>query len=634
MIAFVVFLPLAGFFYCAFLGKLFGDRNAQLVTNILLFVSAILSWIIFFRYLGPTNTTTLQIFNWMTSGTFSTDWSLRVDALTATMLIVVTTISSCVHLYSIGYMNEDKSISRFMGYLSLFTFFMLMLVTSDNLLQMFFGWEGVGLTSYLLIGFWHHKESANKAAIKAFIVNRVGDFGFTLGIAGIFFIFGSVQFDIIFDTASSYQEHTFSFLSFNLSTINTLCFLLFLGAMGKSAQLGLHTWLPDAMEGPTPVSALIHAATMVTAGVFMVARLSPLFEYAQFTNLFITFIGATTAIFAASIALTQNDIKKVIAYSTCSQLGYMFFAAGLGAYNASIFHLTTHGFFKALLFLSAGSVIHAMHHEQDMRKMGGLFSKIPFTGTMMWIGSLAIIGFPFFSGYYSKESILENAYFVSSNMGLYAYTVGIITAFLTAFYSWRLLFMTFHGSTHASNDIFNKAHESPKVMTIPLAFLAVGSIFSGVFLSDYFIGSKENDFWFVSLILSHNDHHLPFLQTLIIKLSVAFGILSATLIYFYRKELANSLAHNLGPLYSLSFNKWYIDELYNNIFTRPFFYLASLFWKRGDTQLIDEYGPNGVSRLINFFSKGLSLFQSGYLYHYAFVMLGGLVIILTWFVYY
>jgi NADH-quinone oxidoreductase subunit L len=560
--------------------------------------------------------------------------SLRVDALTATMLIVVTTVSACVHLYSIGYMNKDKSISRFMGYLSLFTFFMLILVTSDNLLQMFFGWEGVGLTSYLLIGFWHHKESANKAAIKAFVVNRVGDFGFILGIAGIFFIFGSVQFDIIFDTASNYKNHTFNFLSFNLSTINTLCFLLFLGAMGKSAQLGLHTWLPDAMEGPTPVSALIHAATMVTAGVFMVARMSPLFEYAQFTNLFITFIGATTAIITASIALTQNDINKFIAYSTCSQLGYMFFAAGLGAYNASIFHLTTHGFFKALLFLSAGSVIHAMHHEQDMRKMGGLFSKMPFTGTMMWIGSLAIIGFPYFSGYYSKESILENAYFASSNMGLYAYTVGIVTALLTAFYSWRLLFMTFHGTTRASNDTFQKAHESPKVMTVPLAFLSVGSIFLGIFLSDYFIGSKENDFWFVSLILSHNDHHLPFLQTLIIKLSVAFGVLSAALVYFYRKELANSLAQNLSPLYSLSFNKWYVDELYNNIFTKSFFYLASLFWKRGDIRLIDEYGPNGVSRLINISSKFLSLIQSGYLYHYAFVMLGGLVIILTWFVYY
>jgi len=630
----VVFLPLIGFIYCAFFGKLLGDRNSQLVTTILLFISAIISWIIFIRYLGPTNTSTLQVFNWMTSGSFSVDFSLRVDALTSTMLIVVTTISAFVHLYSIGYMKEDKSIARFMGYLSLFTFFMLMLVTSDNLLQMFFGWEGVGLASYLLIGFWHYKESANKAAIKAFIVNRVGDFGFVIGIAGIFFIFGSVQFDIIFETASNYKDNTFNFLNFNLSTIDTLCFLLFLGAMGKSAQLGLHTWLPDAMEGPTPVSALIHAATMVTAGVFMVARLSPLFEYAQFTNLFITFIGATTAIFTASIALTQNDIKRVIAYSTCSQLGYMFFAAGLGAYNASIFHLTTHGFFKALLFLSAGSVIHSMHHEQDMRKMGGLFSKIPFTGTMMWIGSLAIIGFPYFSGYYSKESILENAYFVSTNMGLYAYVVGIITVLLTAFYSWRLLFMTFHGSTRASNDIFNQVNESPKVMIVSLAFLALGSIFSGVFLMDYFIGSKQSDFWFTSIILSRNDYNLPFFQTLIVKLSVASGILAAALVYFYRKDLAKSLAHKLGPFYSLSFNKWYIDELYNNIFTRPFFYLASFFWKKGDRQFIDEYGPNGVSRLINFFSRGLSLFQSGYLYHYVFVMLGGLVLILTWFVYY
>ena len=627
-------MPLIGFIYCAFFGKLLGDRNSQLVTTILLFISAIISWIIFIRYLGPTNTSTLQVFNWMTSGSFSVDFSLRVDALTSTMLIVVTTISAFVHLYSIGYMKEDKSISRFMGYLSLFTFFMLMLVTSDNLLQMFFGWEGVGLASYLLIGFWHYKESANKAAIKAFIVNRVGDFGFVIGIAGIFFIFGSVQFDIIFETASNYKDNTFNFLNFNLSTIDTLCFLLFLGAMGKSAQLGLHTWLPDAMEGPTPVSALIHAATMVTAGVFMVARLSPLFEYAQFTNLFITFIGATTAIFTASIALTQNDIKRVIAYSTCSQLGYMFFAAGLGAYNASIFHLTTHGFFKALLFLSAGSVIHSMHHEQDMRKMGGLFSKIPFTGTMMWIGSLAIIGFPYFSGYYSKESILENAYFVSTNMGLYAYVVGIITVLLTAFYSWRLLFMTFHGSTRASNDIFNQVNESPKVMIVSLAFLALGSIFSGVFLMDYFIGSKQSDFWFTSIILSRNDYNLPFFQTLIVKLSVASGILAAALVYFYRKDLAKSLAHKLGPFYSLSFNKWYIDELYNNIFTRPFFYLASFFWKKGDRQFIDEYGPNGVSRLINFFSRGLSLFQSGYLYHYVFVMLGGLVLILTWFVYY
>ena len=574
------------------------------------------------------------MFNWITSGSFSVDWALRVDALTATMLIVVTSVSACVHLYSIGYMDKDKSIKRFMGYLSLFTFFMLMLVTSDNLLQMFFGWEGVGLASYLLIGFWHHKDSANKAAMKAFIVNRIGDFGFALGIAGVFLIFGSINFDIIFYDASLYKNHSFIFLGFGVSTIDALCFLLFVGAMGKSAQLGLHTWLPDAMEGPTPVSALIHAATMVTAGVFMVARMSPLFEFAQFTNLFIIFIGASTAIFAASIALTQNDIKRVIAYSTCSQLGYMFFAAGLGAYNAAIFHLLTHGFFKALLFLSAGSVIHAMHHEQDMRKMGGLFKKIPFTGSMMWIGSLAIIGFPYFSGYYSKESILENAYFATSGMAQYAYIVGIITALLTAFYSWRLLFLTFHGKTRSTIEIYDQAHESPKVMTMPLLFLAIGSIFSGIILSDYFIGDKQDIFWNHAIILTFNTHHMPFFQTLIIKSSVAIGLLFAVFIYFYREGLSKTLSHNLDPLYSISLNKWYVDELYNKIFVKPFFYLASFFWKRGDIGLIDTYGPNGVSRLVNLLSKGLSLFQSGYLYHYAFAMLGGLVIILTWFIYY
>ena len=473
MIVSIVFLPLISFLYCVFFGKILGDRLSQIISSSLLLISSVLSWNLFFKYLSSTETEILLLFNWFTSGFLFVNWAFRVDSLTATMLIVVTTVSFCVHMYSIGYMRTDKSISRFMGYLSLFTFFMLMLVTSDNLLQMFFGWEGVGLTSYLLIGFWHHKDSANKAAIKAFVVNRIGDFGFALGIAGIFFIFGSVQFEVIFNNVSYFKNHEFYFLGFNLSTINTLCFLLFIGAMGKSAQLGLHTWLPDAMEGPTPVSALIHAATMVTAGVFMVARLSPLFEYAELTNLFITFVGATTAVFAASIALTQNDIKRVIAYSTCSQLGYMFFAAGLGAYTASIFHLTTHGFFKALLFLSAGSVITAMNHEQDMRKMGGLFSKLPFTGILMWIGSLAIIGFPYFSGYYSKESILENAYFASSGMGLYAYIVGIITALLTAIYSWRVLFLTFHGKTRVTKEIFNNLTESSYVMTVPLALLSI-----------------------------------------------------------------------------------------------------------------------------------------------------------------
>ena len=635
MLKLVVFFPLIGFLFCALPSKYISDKSAQIFTTILLFISTFFSWIIFIDYLLGEEIKIIYLINWISSGSFSADWSLRLDALTATMLIVVTTVSACVHLYSIGYMAEDKSIKRFMGYLSLFTFFMLMLVTSNNLLQMFFGWEGVGLASYLLIGFWHHKESANKAAIKAFIVNRVGDFGFAIGIAGVFFIFGSINFETIFQNASIYKDHYFLFLGYNISTIDLLCFFLFIGAMGKSAQLGLHTWLPDAMEGPTPVSALIHAATMVTAGVFMVTRMSPLFEFAQFTNLFIIFIGASTAIFAASIALTQNDIKRVIAYSTCSQLGYMFFAAGLGAYNAAIFHLMTHGFFKALLFLSAGSVIHAMHHEQDMRKMGGLFKKIPFTGSMMWIGSLAIIGFPYFSGYYSKESILENAYFATSGMSQYAYVIGILTALLTAFYSWRLLFLTFHGKTRSSIEVYDRAHESPYVMTVPLLILAIGSIFSGIILSDYFIGDKQDIFWHNVIVLSHDvQHHLPFLQTLIIKLSVSIGILFAAFIYFYKEGSSKILSHNLDPLYSMSLNKWYVDEIYNQILVKPFFNLASFFWKKGDIALIDTYGPNGVSRLVNLFSKGLSIFQSGYLYHYAFAMLGGLVIILTWFIYY
>ena len=631
----IVFLPLFGFLFCFFFGKIFGFKASQIITTSFLFISAILSWFLFFSYLGEREMEVIYIFNWFTSGNFIVDWSIRLDSLTTTMFIVVCSVSACVHLYSIGYMSNDPSKERFMGYLSLFTFFMLMLVSSNNLLQMFFGWEGVGLASYLLIGFWYHKPSANNAAIKAFLVNRIGDFGYALGIAGIFYIFGSVEFSVIFDNAESFKDHSIQFIGLNFSTIDLLCFLLFIGAMGKSAQLGLHTWLPDAMEGPTPVSALIHAATMVTAGVFLVARMSPLFEYALFTNLFIIFIGASTAIFAASIALTQNDIKRVIAYSTCSQLGYMFFAAGLGAYNASIFHLMTHGFFKALLFLSAGSVIHAMHHEQDMRKMGGLFKKIPFTGTMMWIGSLAIIGFPYFSGYYSKESILENAYYSSSSMATFAYTVGILTALLTAFYSWRLLFMTFHGQTRSDKKTFDHAHESPLVMTLPLILLAFGSIFAGLLFSNFYIGKMQYSFWGNSIILHEGKHHyLPFIQTLIVKSSVAIGVMLAALIYFYKNHLSKNLANNLYPLYSISLNKWYVDELYHSIFIRPYFYLANLFWKKGDEKIIDGCGPNGISKLISISSYYLSRFQSGYLYHYAFVMLGGVVIIFTWFIYY
>ena len=631
----VIFLPLISFLLCFLLGKQFNFRIYQIISTSLLFLCAFISWIIFIQHLGNKDTVIIHLLNWIRSGNFIVDWSIRLDTLTSVMFIVVTTVSACVHLYSIGYMENDQSKVRFMGYLSLFTFFMLMLVSSNNLLQMFFGWEGVGLASYLLIGFWHHKDSANSAAIKAFVVNRVGDFGYAIGIAGIFFIFGSISFDNIFEQVDLFKNHNIVFLSITFNTIDLLCFLLFIGAMGKSAQLGLHTWLPDAMEGPTPVSALIHAATMVTAGVFLVARMSPLFEFAHFTNLFITFIGASTAIFAASIALTQNDIKRVIAYSTCSQLGYMFFAAGVGAYNASIFHLTTHAFFKALLFLSAGSVIHAMHHEQDMRKMGGLFKKIPFTAIMMWVGSLAIIGFPYFSGYYSKESILENAFYSSNNLSNFAYIIGILTALLTAFYSWRLLFLTFHGQNRSEKKTFQNVHESPYVMTIPLFILAIGSVFSGIFLSEYFIGYYKKDFWDGALVLTNESHkYLPLSQSLISKFAVAFGIFLCVLIYTYNKDTAKNLSYNLDPLYSISKNKWYVDELYNIIFVRSFFRIANFFWKKGDEKTIDGLGPNGISWLISKSSLYISMFQSGYLFHYAFAMLGGLVIILTWFIYY
>ena len=631
----IIFLPLLGFLFCFLLGKQFNYKVYQISTTSILFLCAFFSWIIFIQFINNKETEIIFILNWITSGNFIVDWSIRLDTLTAVMFIVVTTVSACVHLYSIGYMEEDPSKIRFMGYLSLFTFFMLVLVSSNNLLQMFFGWEGVGLASYLLIGFWHHKDSANKAAIKAFVVNRVGDFGYAIGIAGIFYIFGTISFDSIFSQVDQFSEHQIQFLSFSFPTLDFLCFLLFIGAMGKSAQLGLHTWLPDAMEGPTPVSALIHAATMVTAGVFLVARMSPLYEFATFTNLFITFIGAATAIFAASIALTQNDIKRVIAYSTCSQLGYMFFAAGVGAYNASIFHLTTHAFFKALLFLSAGSVIHAMHHEQDMRKMGGLFKKIPFTATMMWIGSLAIIGFPYLSGYYSKESILENAFYASNGIAYFAYLVGILTALLTAFYSWRLLFLTFHGENRSENKTYDHAHESPLVMTAPLFILAIGSIFSGIFFADYFIGYYKKEFWDNAILLTESSHkYLPLTQSLISKSAVAIGILVCVLIYSNNLNRAKNLSYNLDPLYSLSKNKWYVDELYHKIFVLTFFKLANFFWKRGDEKTIDGLGPNGVSWIISKSSSYLSLFQSGYLFHYAFAMLGGLVIILTWFLYY
>ena len=634
MIYFILFLPLIGFLFCSFFGNFFHFKYSQFITSFFLVISSFFSWLLFYQFIGNNNYVQVHLFNWIISDNFKSTWSLHIDTLTTVMLVVITTVSACVHIYSIGYMRFENSIPRFMGYLSLFSFFMLVLVTSDNLLQMFFGWEGVGLSSYLLIGYWYHKESANKAAIKAFIVNRVGDFGFILGIIGIFFVFNSIYFDEIFSKIPNIENAKIYFLGISFSKIDLLCFLLFFGAMGKSAQLGLHTWLPDAMEGPTPVSALIHAATMVTAGVFLIVRMSPLFDYAYTTNFFIIFIGASTAIFAATIAITQNDIKRVIAYSTCSQLGYMFFAAGLGAYNAAMFHLMTHGFFKALLFLSAGSVITALHHEQDMRKMGGLFNKMPVTGILMWIGSLSIIGFPFFAGYYSKESILENAFFSNNYMSSFAYYLGIITALLTAFYSWRLLLMTFHGETKLPKEIFNKILESPLVMIIPLIILAFGSIFSGVFFYDVFIGKNLDSFWQDSIIVkSYYEQHLPFSETLIIKSSVALGILFAVILYYYKKNLSNYLVKYLKPFYLFSYNKWYIDELYDLIFVKSSFSLASFLWNRGDKKTIDRIGPNGISKIVNIISRFLSYIQSGYIYHYVFSIFLGLILILTWFVF-
>ena len=634
LVSLTLFSPLAGFLIAAILNKIVHYKYSQYVTSILIVFSSLCSWIIFLKIIDNSQTSKVYLFNWIHSGDFFVDWSLRVDALTSVMLIVVTNISAAVHIYSIGYMKGDNSIPRFMSYLSLFTFFMLTLVTSDNLLQMFFGWEGVGLASYLLIGFWHHKKSANDAAIKAFILNRIGDFGYLLGIVGIFFVFNTIYFDEIFYQIDFFKNQNINFLGFKVPTLDTLCILLFIGAMGKSAQLGLHTWLPDAMEGPTPVSALIHAATMVTAGVFMVCRMSPLFANAEIASSFVIFIGASTAIFAASIAITQNDIKRVIAYSTCSQLGYMFFAAGIGAYTSSMFHLMTHGFFKALLFLSAGSVIHAMKNEQDMRKMGGLSKKIPLTTTLMWIGSLAIIGFPFFSGYYSKESILESTYFSNTSLSIFAYFIGLFTATLTAFYSWRVLFMTFHGENRSAKDVYDEAHESPLIMIIPLIFLAIGSIVVGFAFVDLFVGNNSIKFWGNSIIIQ-NQHSeiMPFTQMFMIKLFSVAGLFIALLFYYYNTKLPIIFINKIRPLYLLSFNKWYVDEIYKKIFINSSFYLAFVLWKKGDEGTIDYFGPDGLSKMVKKFANACGKIQTGYLYHYAFAMLIGLIGFLSWYLY-
>ena len=615
-----------------------GSRAAELVTTVFLFASMVLSWFAFVDVGFGHHDSHGAIFSWMTSGDLKVDWALRIDTLTVVMLVVVTTISSFVHLYSIGYMADDPFRPRFFAYLSLFTFAMLMLVTADNLVQLFFGWEGVGLMSYLLIGFWYQKPEANAAAIKAFVVNRIGDFGFSLGIFAVFLMTGAVDFDTVFAQAPALTGKTIHFLSWDVDALTLICLLLFMGAMGKSAQFLLHTWLPDAMEGPTPVSALIHAATMVTAGVFMVARLSPLFELAPNAQTFVTFIGATTAFFAATIGLVQNDIKRIIAYSTCSQLGYMFVAMGTGAYSVGMFHLFTHAFFKALLFLGSGSVILAMHHEQDIRHMGGLKDKIPFTYWTMVIGTLALTGFPLTAGYFSKDAIIEAAYVSTNPMALYAFGMTVIAAALTAFYSWRLIFLTFHGSPHDRHH-YEEARESPMVMLIPLGFLAVGAIFAGYPFKELFVGHGVAEFFRDSLKFGPNNHiledmhHIPYLASIAPTVMMAVGFVIAWEFYIRRPELPVELARQQEPLYKFLLNKWYFDELYDFLVVRPTLWLGRMLWKYGDGWMIDGLGPDGVSARVLDVTRGVVRLQTGYLYHYAFAMLIGVAALITWFMF-
>ncbi len=634
-----VFLPLIGAAIAGPFGRLIGDRASQYVTCGALIGSAAISTLILYEVALGGEPRSIVLFSWMTSGTFDVVWSLRFDQLAAVMVFVVSVVSACVHVYSIGYMHHDPSIPRFMAYLSLFTFFMLALVTADNLLQLFFGWEGVGLCSYFLIGFWYDRPAANAAAIKAFIVNRVGDFGFALGIMGVFLVFGSIELPAIFGAAPEKAEATISFLGLEGHALTVLCILLFIGAMGKSAQLGLHTWLPDAMEGPTPVSALIHAATMVTAGVFLVARMSPLFEYAPVALTVVVVVGGATAFFAATIGLCQNDIKRVIAYSTCSQLGYMFFACGVSAYSAGIFHLMTHAFFKALLFLGAGSVIHAMSSEQDMRKMGGLYRLIPLTYGLMWIGSLALAGIPVFAGFYSKDVIIESAFAAHTPAGDFAFWAGIAAALMTAFYSWRLLIMTFHGAPRADERTMAHVHESPLSMIAPLVVLAAGAVFSGMLGYHYFVGGGLEAFWGDSiLVLPGHDalqdaHHAP-LWVIALPIVVALaGIALAYWFYMVRPGIPGALAGRFGAVYRFLLNKWYFDELYDWLFVRPAHRIGRGLWKEGDGTLIDGLGPDGLSAVARTLARRASMLQSGYVYHYAFAMLVGVAAFVTWYLY-
>ena len=628
----IIFLPLIGSIISGFFGKFLGSRNSEILTSLLVSISSILSFLIFYKVFNESYTNNLDVLTWINSGTFNVNWSIKIDALSSVMLVVVTLVSSIVHIYSIGYMSHDPHKQRFMSYLSLFTFSMLMLVTSDNFLQLFFGWEGVGLCSYFLIGFWFKKESANAAAIKAFVVNRVGDFGFALGIFLIFYLFGTVNYTEVFELIPQSLEKELSFLGINFNAINLVCILLFIGAMGKSAQIFLHTWLPDAMEGPTPVSALIHAATMVTAGVFLVVRCSPIYEYSPLALNIITIVGMSTAFFAATVALAQDDIKKIIAYSTCSQLGYMFFAAGVGAYNVAMFHLFTHAFFKALLFLGSGSVIHSFKDEQNINLMGGVWKKIPYTWVLMIIGTLALTGFPFLSGFYSKDAIIEFAYLRGNTAGYFAAGIGIFTALLTSIYSWRLLFKTFHGNYNNKKLNISSMHESPMVMIIPLIILAIGAIFSGFLFKDLFIGIESSgNFWKNSIFflepLSHD--HPPSWFVLLTPILVILSIPIAYYIFIKNIKISNNIVNGNLPLYNFLKNKWYFDELYDYLFVNPSKKIGLYFWKKIDSRFIDRFGPDGISALIKNISLLAVKFQNGFIYHYAFVMLLGFSALLT-----
>lgn len=681
-----VFAPLIGFLLAGILGGKLGDKFSQIVTCSGVIMAAGLSISLFFNVIMGHHPITLPLFNWITSGDFTVDWTLRIDQLTVVMMCVINIVSACVHVYSVGYMSHDDSKSRFMAYLSLFTFAMLMLVTSDNLLQLFFGWEGVGLASYLLIGFWYEKPSAGAASMKAFIVNRVGDLGLTLGIMATFVLFGTIQFDGIFAQAADKSLEMFNFFGFQVHAITCICLLLFVGAVGKSAQLGLHTWLPDAMEGPTPVSALIHAATMVTAGVFLLSRFSPVFEYAPDALMIVTILGALTAFVAATIGMTQFDIKRVIAYSTMSQLGYMFFALGVSAYSAAMFHLVTHAFFKALLFLGAGSVIHASSGEQDMRNMGGLWKKIPITYAMMMIGSLALAGFPFLSGYYSKDLILEAEWASGTPWGHFAFAMGVAAAFMTAFYSWRLLIMTFHGPSRADHHVQEHVHESPKTMLFPLYVLAVGALFSGAVFYGGFAGlphegkeiahheetlksdikeiegeaivasedqaeptvsdvsepavhdalwSKEAFFEKSLMVLPEHDsvakaHHVEEWVKLAPTIAGLLGIALGYLAYMFVPSIPGFFTKTFGILHKLFFRKWYFDEIYEFLFVKPVQKIGGFFWKQGDGQMIDGCGPNGVSAVSRMIGLVMSRFQTGYVFEYAFVMVMGVIALVSW----